>query len=76
MLVKRPKEAGFETTEVRCSRNHLVVHIGCLEWLHSSLKGTIWTQIGIEPGINLSVLVFLMENEAINSQFNLYFSYL
>ena len=74
-MVILPKEAGFETTGVRFSRDHRVIQIGCLKWLHSSLKSTIWTQIGIEPGINFSVVVFLMENDTINSQFNFYFSY-
>ena len=75
MLVKLPKEAVFETTEFSFSSDHLVVQLGCLKWLHSSLKSTIWTQIGIEPGISFSLLVFLMENDTINSELNLYFSY-
>ena len=76
MLVKLPKEAGFETTEVTLSRDHPVVQVGCLKWLHSPLKSAIWTQIGIEPGINFSLLVFLMEIDTINSEFNICFSYL
>lgn len=66
MLVKQPKEAGFETTEVSFSSDHLFVQVGCLKRLYSSLNSTIWTQIGIEPRMDFNLVVFLMERDTIS----------